>query len=261
MVPRRLSPSAGALARVLTCWFLTAAAAPAPARAAQAADPSQFNRLSASVERLKQLEARVPLLNIEPAGTAEARKDLVSTVGQTIADLDFMQRESPRFVARAEVIDQLSGNAVLLTAILAGTDLADPRIDERQQETIKAIARDVKRMRMHLEPRTGANYANRPAWFFPTVRVVVTLRFDGVPESNLRVFYIGEAFYGTPLAKEYLKSFDRVGSPSDRELPEGDYRIWAANDGEGRPLSAVGSLQVRTPSTGREMNVDLVVRR
>jgi hypothetical protein len=143
MDPERRSQFARALAVVFTGWFLTAAAAPAPApgRGAQAADVSQFDKLSASVERLKELEHRVPLLNIGPAGTAEARKELVSTVGQTIANLDFMQRESRRFMARAEVIDQLSGNAELLSAILAGTALTDPSIDEGQQETIKAIAR------------------------------------------------------------------------------------------------------------------------
>ena len=91
----------------------------------------------------------------------------------------------------------------------------------------------------------------------PEVEVVVkVVGVDGTEVSNLRVYYVGRAYYGK---ETYYKTFAELTSPSAGHLPVANYRIWAAAPGDPAPVTEVLRLDVRVPAGGGPVQVQLAI--
>jgi hypothetical protein len=229
-----------------------------PCRMPQKSPAEQLNE---NVERLITLSELVSRLELENQSTPEQTENVIASIEDVIRTLDFIRRDigAKRLILSDEAVAQLNGFAQLLVSILSQLDKANPKLSPAHQKTVHAIATDVafrmSRITESKGPSTGA------VTTYPEVRVVVrTVRSDGTPEPNLRVYYLGEVYFDSELANDNRKTFDRLTSPSsDREIPEGYYRIWAGRGLDPEPVSEVKALQAIRPSSGGEIIVDLIV--
>lgn len=219
---------------------------------------SPSEKLNASVDRLTRLTDPVSRLRLAGDATPEQTERVVASIENIIRMLDFIRRDigAKKLVLGDEAVGQLAGFAALMVSILTDLNQSDPRLTAAQQKTIEAVEADLN-LRMS---RIGEIRGSSGPVSYPGVRVVVrTLKSDGTQEANLRVYYLGEVYFDSELAKDNLKTFDRLSSPSDREIPEGYYRVWAGRGNDPTPVSDVKSLQAIKPSNGAEITVDLLI--
>ena len=225
--------------------------------------PDLRERLAVNVAALSKFPQVVSNLELVDSADPRAREEVVGSIENIIRSLDFMRRDvSARKVTLSdEILSQLNGDAELLISTLDGLERSRPRLDASGRKRIANIDSDVTLKMSRFDEIRGPEDATPRR--FPEVRIVVrALLSDGRLESNLRVYYVGEVFYDTPLEKEYRKSFDRLTSPSEptyRELPEADYRVWAGRGANPTPVSEVKSLRVLRRSAAQETVVDLLV--
>ena len=218
--------------------------------------------LDANIDRLITLTEPVSRLKLAATSTPEQTEKVITSVEDIIRALDYVRQDiaAKKLNLGDEAVAQLNGFAKALVSILTGLDQADPRLSTANQKIIESIKSDLELKMKRIGEIRGTS--SGPV-SYPGVRVVVrTLKPDGMPEPNLRIYYLGEVYFDSELAKDNLKTFDRVSSassPSDREIPEGFYRVWAGRGNDSTPVSDVKSLQAIRPSTGAEITVDLLI--
>jgi hypothetical protein len=220
---------------------------------------SPNEKLNANVDRLITLTERVSRLKLSTNSTPEQTQKVIDSVEDIIRRLDFIRQDigAKKLKLSEEAVDQLNGFAQVLVSILSSLDHTDPTLNAVQQKRIEAIETDLDFRMSRISEIRGTS--TEPVTY-PGVRVVVrTLRPDGSPETSLRIYYLGDVYFESEYAKENLKTFDRLSSPSDREIPEGYYRIWAGRGTDPTAVSDVKALQAIKPSSGLEITVDLLI--
>ncbi len=75
------------------------------------------------------------------------------------------------------------------------------------------------------------------------VRVIVKTLRNGQPASSVRVYYIGEALFGN--AKYQPKTFTTIDNPSEKNINEGDYMVWAGKAEDSTRLSQPVLVNIR----------------
>lgn len=230
-------------------------------------------KLKANVDALTKLTEFVSHIKLADSDSPEQREAVIASAENIIRSLDFIHQDLSvkKLILSDEVLSQLIANAEFLISILGKLDRANPKLDKKSQERIQAIEKGIDLKMSHFNEIKGTE--TKPPTTYPTVRIIVTTLKNGSPESNLRVYYLEEAyfdgdtftFYDAELAKSNTKTFDKVTSPplasSNRELPEADYRVWAGRGNDSTPVSDIKKLLVRRPSKGQEIPVDLLINR
>lgn len=81
----------------------------------------------------------------------------------------------------------------------------------------------------------------------------------GDDTKSLRIYYVVRGNFREPPVRS--SSFNGLGSGSSAVLPIKNYKIWAARDGDpGNPLTPVKDLEVRQPSSGNTIVVELSLK-
>lgn len=225
-----------------------------------------IERLNANVDALMKFSEIVSRLKLADSDDPEQREKIITSAQNILRYLDFIRQElgSKKLILSDEVLSQLNANAETAISILSKLDQVNPRLDKKGQERIQAIERGLNLKMSRFNEIKGT--PTKPPDTYPVVRVIVrTLKTDGNVEPNLQIYYLeesyydGNAFYDADEARKSTKTFERVSSPSDRELPEANYWVWAGRGNNPTPISGIKRLEVRRPSTGKEIEVDLIV--
>ena len=208
-----------------------------------------------NVERLTALAPRIASLEPNRFGNAGAKEAVVKSIDNTMSSLKVVKRglaPNSQFPLSNEILTQIAGEVEILLSILD----PDQNLSAANQVQIGLIDKDLQvKMRAFEEIRSGELPGR-----WPEVRVVVTTLKSGdqgqVP--SLRVYYVAEALYGRPGLE---KTFDKLSSPTDRIIPEANYRIWAGRGDDPSPVSDVRKVEVRKDPSGRELTVELLIIR
>jgi hypothetical protein len=221
-------------------------------------DASLKEELLAKLDALDKTIASVSGLGVERFHSEEERRATLASlkeIGKSFGVVEDVVTGRVRPVSR-EVLGQLSAEAELLQATLARFAQPNHKPAAEDLSAVRLVEADLKVKRQTL---TDVRDANEPPSRWREVLVVVRIvSQDGGPVSNLRVYYVPEALKGR---EQFVRSFDTLGSPSQRSLPEANYLIWAGAPGQDAldaAASEVKRLALRKTSDD-PLSLDLMV--
>jgi len=159
----------------------------------------------------------------------------------------------------SQLTDETDLMIEFLKKVAAGADPAT--LYSAYQSTIDNVNKDLS---VKIESFSEIKGPNQPPERQRDVRVVVnTTGSDGRPVGAVRIYYIGEALFGS--SKYPPKTFTTIANPSEKNINEGDYMIWAGNPTNATKLSEplminVRKNQVTNGRSGTALYVDIAIR-
>jgi hypothetical protein len=147
----------------------------------------------------------------------------------------------------------------ILKKVVAGEDAAV--VYRVYKPAIDNVKKDLS---VKVESFTDIKGPNQPPERQRDVRVVVnTVGSDGRPVGTVRIYYIGEALFGS--SKYPPKTFTTITNPTEKNINEGDYMIWAGDPANATKLSEpvminIRKNQVANGRSGTALYVDIAIR-
>lgn len=157
-------------------------------------------------------------------------------------------------------LSQLTDETDLMIEILVGIVSNGKPITASDRAAIVKIKDDVS---VKVESLSDSKGPGQTPDRQKDVRVIVKTLRNGQTVSSVRIYYIGEALFGN--TKYQAKSFTTIDNPSEKNINEGDYMVWAGNAVDSSKLSQpvlvnVRKSQVTNGSFGLALYLDLAVR-
>lgn len=213
----------------------------------------------AKVANLNEQTAAVNTLGIERFANANERRAVLRSLREIIDSSQIIRNVISGKVrpVTEEVLNQFSGELEMVQISLGRVIQSAGLFNDSDLSTLKSVEDDLRIKRRALTDVKGPS-ETPTRW--RDVRVVVRTLRNGQPEPNLRVYYVPEALRGR---SRHIRSFNTLGSPTERLLPEANYWIWAGKPGqepEGSALSDVKRLELRRTSDASQV-VDLSIIR
>ena len=233
-------------------------ALPAGSLFSLAVEASLKRELAAKITAANQAAAAAPAASADRFKSAADRTEtlaLINSIKTSLGVIHNVIRGKVRPLS-GELLSQVSEEAEIFRVALANLTQPGLELTACDRENLTLIDKDLLVKRRTLTDVRDP--AGAPARWLEARVVVRTLRSgDGAAVPNLRIYYVAEALYGK---RGLEKSFDQVSSPSERTIPEANYRIWAGRPGDTTPVTEVKRLEVRRSASGNPISVDLIVQ-
>ena len=212
------------------------------------------------IRRLDVAAAAISGLGTEPFGSTAIRDSftvLTRTILESMETFKVLIRERTRPLS-LELIRQMNDEAEQVISMLDTiTHKKGYRLTENDIGSARLIAKNMTvRMKSLDETKGSGGIPSRWPEVRVSIRVVNTV--DGKEVKNLRVYYVGQGLWNT--RSKYERSFDKLSSPSERDLPEADYYIWAGKPQDSTPLSDRKSLEIRRKTENERVELDLTIK-
>lgn len=215
-----------------------------------------INTLLSSREAVRKLTASASTLSGERFAEASLMRttlDCVSSVSDDFAQIANHLEDRDQ-ATNHEMLSQVRGDIELLSETLGRTTAPTVLVTSVTSRRICSIAKDLQIKR---EGFQDTRSATSPILPWPVVRVVVNTKdaSTGKPVSMLRIHYVPVALEGVEGQEQ---KFQTLSSPSERQIPEGDYVFWATMDQETKIL---GRVEISIRKTEDSKPLDIAVRR
>jgi hypothetical protein len=213
---------------------------------------------AALIEKLAAGFAALPTARFANADRSQATIEAVKQLAIWFEHIQrtFAQRRARPL--RRETLLVIKDEAELLRSMLEQSQ-TEP-VSAATQEQILAIHNDIK---VEIERWDNVMAGELPAGE-PQFKVTVIIRGDNADLiKSLRVYCVVNGSFRDPPVNPPVRSrsFDSLGSGSSRMLPIKNFKIWAAQDGNPAiPVTAIKDLEVRQPSNGDEITIELSLR-
>jgi hypothetical protein len=233
---------------------------PADGLVAVKVDATLKDQLTTAIE---QLQVRISVArefdssHYESPGDRQSTRDALESINDSMMAIGNVIKGKVRPIQN-EVLNQVKAEADALITTLDSLAQPPRKLNAEDMHVIKLIDEDLRVRRRTLTDVRGSS--EPPTRWREATVVVRTIGSNGQAISQLRIYYVPEALRRRP---QFVRSFDTLSSPSQRNLPEANYVIWAGNPGDAAETTArsdIKKLAVRK-SSDPSVTVDLAIIR
>jgi hypothetical protein len=213
-----------------------------------------------TIKRLDVAAAGITGLSSKSFSSPEAKDTfavLTKSISENLGTFKILLRERTRPLC-LETIQQMNDEAEQMISILDKiAHETEYKVAANEIRSVGLIAKNMSvRMKSLDESKGSGGIPSRWPEVRVSIRVVNTV--DGNEVKNLRVYYVAQGLWNN--RNKYERSFDKLSSPSERDLPEADYFIWAGKPQDSAPLSDRKSVEIRRKAENEKIELDLTIK-
>jgi len=218
------------------------------------------------LKTLKLLDKHVEQISnvqIGQFGSITEKEQFTQSIKSITKSMDFFGEAINRQTRplSSEMLRQMNDEAKLMNLVLNNTVNNKQGFGASDMEAVDLVLKNMNiRMQSLNEKKGPGGLHSRWPEVRVTVKTIDTNR--GMEVHNLQIYYVPKALW--PYRKDCEKSFDKVTSPSDRDLPEADYYIWAGKKSDPTKESILltdrADLEVRKKTQQQNIEKDLVIK-